>query len=93
MGIHVHIHIHGDPKLDSIIHKLNQLMAKADDIKALIGGINESTNNIAADLERIATNIAGGLTAEEADGVIADLQTAAAKLKAVADINPEPPTP
>lgn len=65
-------------------------MSKLDDINALVAGINDSTNNIAADLERIAGGLSGGLTAAEADSVIAELQAAADKLKAVADINPEP---
>ena len=68
---------------------ITALDAKVDDIKALIAGINDSTNNIAADLERIAGGLAGGLTAGEADGVIAELQAAADKLKSVADTTPE----
>lgn len=66
------------------------IMSKLDDINALVSGINDSTNNIAADLERIAGTLVGGLTSAEADSVVAELQTAADKLKAVADINPEP---
>ena len=66
---------------------------KLDEILAQVSGINDATNNIAADLERLAGQISGGLTATEADSVIADLKTAADKLKAIADINPEPPTP
>ena len=62
----------------------------ADDIKTLISGINDSTNNIAADLERIAGTVTDGISKEEADEIKASLQTAADKLKAVADINPEP---
>lgn len=73
-----------------IIIKQKSIMAKIDDINALVQGINDSTNNIAADLERIAGGLTGGLTAAEADSVIAELQAAADKLKAVADINPEP---
>jgi methyl-accepting chemotaxis protein len=76
--------------LQSLTNKIDKVMAKIDDINALISGINEDTNNIAADLERIAGGITGGLTSEEADGVIAQLTAAAAKLKAVADTNPEP---
>lgn len=70
--------------------QFKQMGAKQDEIKALISGINDSTNNIAADLERIAGGLSGGLSADEADGVIAELKTAADKLKAVADTNPEP---
>ncbi len=73
-----------------ILKQQFKIMSKLDDINALVAGINDSTNNIAADLERIAGGLSGGLTAAEADSVIAELQAAADKLKAVADINPEP---
>lgn len=62
---------------------------KIDEINALLQGINDSTNNIAADLERLGGVIAGGLTPAEANGVVAQLQAAADKLKAVADVTPE----
>lgn len=71
--------------------KNNKKMAtKLEEIQALLQGLNDSTNNIAADLERIAGGLTGGLTAGEADLVIAELQAAADQLKAVADINADP---
>lgn len=76
-------------KLNKINFKLKKMATKLETIQALLVGINESTNNIAADIERIAGGLSGGLTATEADGVIAELQAAADKLKAVADVTPE----
>lgn len=75
--------------------KINTMGQKLDEILAQVSGINDATNNIAADLERLAGQISGGLTAEEADSVVTGLTAAADKLKAIADINPEstPPTP
>jgi hypothetical protein len=75
--------------------KIEIMGEKLDAINAQLSGINDATNNIAADLERLATQISGGLTATEADTVVASLQVAADKLKAIADINaePTPPTP
>ncbi len=103
MDIHIHgdihIHHHGDEKLfteiKSINLKLEIMGEKLDAINAQLSGINDATNNIAADLERLAGQISGGLTADEASTVVASLQVAADKLKAIADINPEPtpPTP
>ncbi len=95
MHIHLHIHTHndGDNKIllgiNSIIQKLQFMSDQNDKIQALLGEINGSTNNIAADLERLAGIINGGLTADEATKVVADLQAAADKLKAVADQNLE----
>ena len=72
--------------------KQKKMSEKLDQIQELISGINDSTNNIAADLERIAGGLTGGLSAEEADSVIAQLQTSAEQLKAVAATTPEPAT-
>lgn len=97
--IHIHLHNHGDEKLfteiKSINSKIEIMGEKLDAIKAELSAINESTNNIAADLDRLAGQISGGLTAEEADSVVADLKATSDKLKAIAAINPETnePTP
>jgi methyl-accepting chemotaxis protein len=97
MDIHIHIHHHGDDKLfteiKSINSKLEIMGEKLDQIKEQLSGINDATNNIAADLERLAGQISGGLTAEEATSVVDDLKATASKLKAIADINPEPTPP
>lgn len=74
-----------------ITQKFNKMAETNDQILSLIAGINDSTNNIAADLQRIADGLAGGLTAEEATNVIEKLTAAATQLKAVADLNPETP--
>lgn len=73
--------------------KIEIMGEKLDAINAQLAGINDATNNIAADLERLAGQITGGLSSAEADAVVASLQVAADKLKAIADINPEDPTP
>jgi hypothetical protein len=96
--IHIHHHNHGDEtisQLNSINQKLEIMGEKLDAIKAELSVINESTNNIAADLDRLAGQIAGGLTAEEADSVVAELKTTSDQLKAIAAKNPETgePTP
>jgi len=79
-------------QLKSINTKIEIMSEKLDAINAQLASINDDTNNIAADLERLAGQISGGLSAAEADSVVASLQTAADKLKTIADINPEPPT-
>lgn len=79
--------------LNLLKSKIEIMGQKLDEILAQVSGINDATNNIAADLERLAEQITGGLTSAEADSVVAGLTAAADKLKAIADINPEPPTP
>jgi methyl-accepting chemotaxis protein len=101
MEIHIHIHHHnlGDEKVLSEIKSINskiEIMGeKLDAIRAELSVINESTNNIAADLDRLAGQITGGLSAEEADSVVADLRATSEQLKAIAAKNPETnePTP
>lgn len=99
MNIHIHIHHHnkGEDKLfteiKSITQKIETMGQKLDEIKEQLAGINDATNNIAADLDRLAGQISGGLSAEEADSVVADLKSTSDKLKAIAAINPEPVEP
>ncbi len=99
MGIHIHVHLHGDKELvteiKSINSKIEIMSEKLDAINAQLAAINDSTNNIAADLDRLASQIAGGLTAEEADTVVSQLTATSEQLKAIAAKNPEPgePTP
>lgn len=97
--IHIHHHHHGDEKvlseIKSINTKLEIMGEKLDAIKAELSAINESTNNIAADLDRLADQITGGLTSAEADSVVSELKSTSEQLKAIAAKNPETgePTP
>lgn len=101
MEIHIHVHHHnyGDEKvltaINSINSKIEIMGEKLDAIKAELSAINDATNNIAADLDRLAGQISGGLSAEEADSVVADLKATSEQLKAIAAKNPETgePTP
>lgn len=93
-----HIHNHVDlsditKDLKLIIAKINIMAKKIDEILPILGEINEATNNIAADLDRLADQAEGGLTPEEATSVVTQLRSAADALKAVAARNPEDGTP
>jgi methyl-accepting chemotaxis protein len=93
---HIHNHVDLDEvlkELKKINQKLTTMAKKIEDINALLTEINDSTNNIAADLDRIADQAEGGLTADEADSVVTQLRAASDALKAVAARNPEPGTP
>ena len=99
MEIHIHVHQHGDQQIVSQLNSINQkleiMSEKLDAINSVLAEINDSTNNIAADLDRLAGQISGGLTAAEADSVVAELKTTSDQLKAIAAKNPETgePTP
>jgi chromosome segregation ATPase len=82
-------------QLKSINTKIEIMSEKLDAINAQLASINESTNNIAADLDRLADQISGGLTAAEADSVVSQLKTTSDQLKEIAAKNPETgePTP
>jgi methyl-accepting chemotaxis protein len=105
MTINVYHHFPGKGKdelmekifeqLKSINTKIEIMGEKLDAINSALAEINDSTNNIAADLDRLAQQISGGLTAAEADSVVSELKTTSDQLKAIAAKNPETgePTP
>ncbi len=72
-------------------HKLSIIMATFQDFQDQLTRIGAATENIAADLVRLADQIAkGGLTTEEETEISDALKLAAEKLEAVAAVNPEP---
>lgn len=79
-----------------IIKKIINMPTKAE-FDAAFAEINATTNNIAADIERLAGQIgAGGMTEAEEAQALAELQGIATTLKGIADTTPEPdpvPTP
>lgn len=74
-----------------IVHQNKNIMALFDDILEDIQVMKDATENVAADLDRIANQIAGGLTKAQAETVATDLKAVAVRLKEVADKNPEEP--
>jgi hypothetical protein len=78
--------------LEAIVKKLNNMPTKAE-FDAALAEINEATNNIAADIERLAGQIGSGLTADEEASVLAEFQGVANRLKSIADTTPETETP
>jgi methyl-accepting chemotaxis protein len=68
------------------------LMAKVDDIRAKLTEVNTATNtlgdnlaNIAADIERIKGAVVGGVTEDDADAVLADLENLRVAVQGAAD--------
>lgn len=76
-----------------IVNQNKKIMALFDEILEDIKVMADSTANIAADLVRIADQIQGGLTKEQAETVRDAVKERATKLKELADLNPEPEEP
>lgn len=69
-------------------------MAKVDDLKAELVAINETTNEIASDIDDLMKRVSGGLSAAEADEVNAELVALRDRLTGVAALHtPGSPTP
>lgn len=95
--VNVNLNMARDSEIIDLLKKItnqNTNMAKKiDEINAQLDEINDATNNIAADLDRLAGQTEGGLTPEEAESVTSRLRDSATALRAVANRNPEPTEP
>lgn len=60
-----------------------------DAINAKIEAIQSSADNIAGDITKLTEQISGGLTKDEAVGVVTKLTGIADNLKAIADVTQE----
>lgn len=60
-----------------------QIMAKFDDIEVLISQANAETARIAATVADLQNGLAGGVTAAQADQIIADLTPVVGALKTI----------
>lgn len=90
----------GDPatqhKLDVILHNQEKIMATLSTFQQLLTAVNDVTNQIAANVQKLLDKItAGGMSATEEDQVAVDLQKQIDALKAVAasSTDPVPPPP
>lgn len=63
-------------------------MTREEQLQAILTDINESTNNIATDLENIKNDLANGTVT---DATIQQLQSAADTLRSVAASTPDAP--
>lgn len=67
-------------------------MAAIDDLKAGQAAIDKAVTDTAAFLKNLAGQLAGGISAADAETIAADLQTQAAALEALVT-PPAPPAP
>lgn len=71
----------------------NKIMAAFEDIKKELGVINETTSEIASDIDELITKIGTGMTDAQAQEVVTDLQGISTTLKGVAAKYPAPTPP
>ena len=72
--------------------QIQTIMANIKDFQDQLDRIGVATDNIAADLVRLADQIEkGGLSAADETAIVDSLRAAAEKLAGVAAVNPEPP--
>lgn len=93
---HTHVHIGGLDEVLVLLKKqakqIQSIMASIKDFQDQLDRIGAATDNIAADLKRLADQIEqGGLSATDEAAIVESLRVAAEKLEGVAAINPEPP--
>lgn len=85
---------HGLAYLSAIHAQNRRLLMNAADINAKLDRIDQATNNIAADIRFLITQIQPGMTQADVDAVGARLETSATALETIASANKPPaPTP
>lgn len=72
-----------------VIKKQQTIMATLAEFQAAFAEINETTNNIAADIERLAGQIGAGMSEADEAAALSELQGIATRLKSIADVTPE----
>lgn len=77
-------------ELFDIKQKINQIMANEQQFLDILSRIDTATNNIAEDLRRIKDQLAGGLSAEAATRIQAQLESKAVTLEGIAASTEEP---
>lgn len=89
----IDVYIHSVPstsledKVDKILSQLGAMMAKVDELKAELVEINNTTNEIATDIDDLIAKLAGGLSSTEADEVAAELAALKTKLTGIAAVH------
>jgi hypothetical protein len=96
-NIHFHDHSHSaalEVKIDRILHLQEKIMTVAEDLRAELGTINETTNEIAADVATLIGLVGeGSVSATDAAELKAGLVALKEKLEGVdASYPPVPPS-
>ncbi len=83
-----------DRKLDQLLNIGRRIMAKIDDVNELLTKIDDETNQVAAEIQQLKDQIAnsGGISAADADAVVAKLGALQTRLQGLA-ADPNNPVP
>ena len=79
-------------KVTGLTQQGAQLMSLTSDLNAKMTALDEATDEIAADLEALRNQVAGGVTPADAEALVATLDMKIARLKELAK-DPENPVP
>jgi peptidoglycan hydrolase CwlO-like protein len=77
--------------LNEVLKKLNNMPTKQE-FQAAFDQINEATNNIAADIDRLSSQIGSGMSEADQQDVLNQLSGISTKLRDIASKTPEQPT-
>lgn len=83
-SVSVHCGGDSDMRLARIEERLETIMGVLDDMRVTLGEINETTDELAADIDDLMARLAGGITAEEADDFADELGAVRDRLRGVA---------
>jgi DNA invertase Pin-like site-specific DNA recombinase len=99
MRIEIHHYIHHHSEQSDLLKLIRQTlnivsnMPTKEEFRAAIDEIKSAADNIAADIDRLAQQAEGGLSAADATAFVDELRSVGANLRSVADKNPEAPAP
>ena len=100
-GLNINVTLHPDSDTWNLLNRIflqgKKIMGAVEDMRAELGGINEATNEIAADVDALINRVpeSGGLSAADAQAIRGEMAAVKDKLKGVAAQYPvvvvEPP--
>lgn len=95
----IDLNVHNDTEVMTLLRQIlgqgAKIMAKVDDLLAILVRVDTATTNIAADITAIKGQIGTGMSDADVARVQTALESAAARLEALDAENPDgqPPTP
>lgn len=95
MNVSYHFHFNDNSReLRAIKKGIKKIMSTLEEMEVILGEINESTDEIAADLDDLIATVTGGLTGDEAAKVVTGLRDVQERLRGTASewpvMEPEP---
>jgi len=96
METHIHIHQHCDPVLFDVVSRLaaleERVTAMHEEFQKAVKRLDEATTAVGVKLDKLAKQIEGGLSADEAAPIVAELTRLGDSLEAMGK-DPNNPVP